>query len=165
MTTSLQAKIIDFGIAKDLEASSATIVGDGFAGKLNYVAPEQLGDFGREIGPWTDVYSLGLVILAVAQGKNVDMSGSLVDAIDKRRAGPDISPVPDNLRPIARGDAAAQSAGAAALDGRRASPMLDGARVPPPAGPPAPSVVAADAGRAGRVEGAAAHRPRRPGCC
>jgi serine/threonine-protein kinase len=96
----LQAKIIDFGIAKDLEASSATIVGDGFAGKLNYVAPEQLGDFGREVGPWTDVYSLGLVILAVAQGRNVDMSGSLVDAIDKRRRGPDLSAVPDTMRPL-----------------------------------------------------------------
>jgi serine/threonine-protein kinase len=95
-----QATIIDFGIAKDLDASSATIVGDGFAGKLNYVAPEQLGDFGRDVGPWTDVYSLGLVILAVANGKNVDMSGSLVDAIDKRRQGPDISAVPANLRPI-----------------------------------------------------------------
>jgi len=94
-----QAKIIDFGIAKDLDSSSATIVGDGFAGKLNYVAPEQLGDYGREIGPWTDVYSLALVILAVAQGKNVNMSGSLVDAIDKRRKGPDISAVPDGLRP------------------------------------------------------------------
>ncbi|HEV2865292.1 MAG TPA: serine/threonine-protein kinase [Allosphingosinicella sp.] len=95
-----QAKIIDFGIAKDLDASSATIVGDGFAGKLNYVAPEQLGDFGREVGPWTDVYSLALVILAVAQGKNVNMSGSLVDAIDKRRQGPDLAAAPDNLRPL-----------------------------------------------------------------
>jgi serine/threonine-protein kinase len=97
-----RATIIDFGIAKDLDASSATIVGDGFAGKLNYVAPEQLGDFGREIGPWTDVYSLGLVILAVAQGRTVDMSGSLVDAIDKRRKGPDISEVPGNLRNLVR---------------------------------------------------------------
>ncbi|HVQ07604.1 MAG TPA: serine/threonine-protein kinase [Allosphingosinicella sp.] len=95
-----EATIIDFGIAKDLDSSSATIVGDGFAGKLNYVAPEQLGDFGREVGPWTDVYSLGLVILAVAQGDNVDMSGSLVDAIDKRRKGPDISAIPGNLRPL-----------------------------------------------------------------
>ena len=94
-----QAKIIDFGIAKDLDSSSATIVGDGFAGKLNYVAPEQLGDYGREVGPWTDVYSLALVILAVAQGKAVNMSGSLVDAIDKRRKGPDISAIPDSLRP------------------------------------------------------------------
>ncbi|HYD14319.1 MAG TPA: serine/threonine-protein kinase [Allosphingosinicella sp.] len=97
-----QATIIDFGIAKDLDASSATIVGDGFAGKLNYVAPEQLGDFGREVGPWSDVYSLGLVILAVAQGKAVDMSGSLVDAIDKRRKGPDLSALPNNLLPIVR---------------------------------------------------------------
>ena len=95
-----QAKIIDFGIAKDLDAGSATIVGDGFAGKLNYVAPEQLGDYGREIGPWTDVYSLGLVMLAVAQGKSVNMSGSLVDAIDKRRKGPDLSAVPASLRPV-----------------------------------------------------------------
>jgi hypothetical protein len=67
---------------------------------LNYVAPEQLGDFGREIGPWSDVYSLGLVMLAVAQGKNVDMSGSLVDAIDKRRRGPDLSGAPASLRPL-----------------------------------------------------------------
>ncbi|MGQ0659492.1 protein kinase domain-containing protein [Sphingosinicella sp.] len=95
-----QAKIIDFGIAKDLEASSATIVGDGFAGKLNYVAPEQLGDFGREVGPWTDVYSLALVILAVANGKAVNMSGSLVDAIDKRRKGPDLTAVPGELRGV-----------------------------------------------------------------
>ena len=95
-----QAKIIDFGIAKDLDPGSKTIVGDGFAGKLNYVAPEQLGDFGREVGPWTDVYSLALVILAVALGKNVQMGGSLVDAVDKRRAGPDVSGAPEELRPI-----------------------------------------------------------------
>src|SRR6185295_2832795 len=35
-----------------------------------------------------------------AQGKNVDMSGSLVDAIDKRRRGPDLAAVPDSLRPL-----------------------------------------------------------------
>lgn len=95
-----RAKIIDFGIAKDLDPGSATIVGEGFAGKLNYVAPEQLGDFGRQVGPWTDVYSLGLVVLAVAGGRNVAMGGSLVDAVDKRRAGPDLSAAPDDLRPI-----------------------------------------------------------------
>lgn len=95
-----KAKIIDFGIAKDLDPGSKTIVGDGFAGKLNYVAPEQLGDFGRDVGPWSDVYSLGLVILAVAIGRNVDMGATLVDAVDKRRAGPDLSPIPESLRPV-----------------------------------------------------------------
>ncbi len=94
------AKIIDFGIAKDLDPGSATIIGDGFAGKLNYVAPEQLGDFGREVGGWTDVYSLGLVLLAVAMKRDVDMGGTLVDAVDKRRAGPDLTPAPPELRPV-----------------------------------------------------------------
>ena len=97
------AKIIDFGIAKDLDPSSATIVGDGFAGKLNYVAPEQLGDFGREMGAWTDVYSLALVMLAVIHGKPVNMGGSLVDAVDKRRSGPDLSGVPENIREVIEG--------------------------------------------------------------
>jgi serine/threonine protein kinase len=95
-----RARIIDFGIAKDLDPTKATIVGDGFAGKLAYVAPEQFGDFGREIGPWTDIYSLGLVIMAVATGKDVDMGTTLVEAVDKRRQGIDLSPVAEDLRPI-----------------------------------------------------------------
>ena len=89
-----RAKIIDFGIAKDLDPSKSTIVGDGFAGKLGYVAPEQFGDFGREVGPWTDVYSLGLVILSVASGQHVDMGATLVEAVDRRRAGPDVTLAP-----------------------------------------------------------------------
>jgi tRNA A-37 threonylcarbamoyl transferase component Bud32 len=93
-----RARVIDFGIAKDLDPGSKTIVGDGFAGKLNYVAPEQLGDFGREVGPWSDVYSLGLVLLAVALGREVDMGGTPVDAVDKRRKGPDLSGIPAEIR-------------------------------------------------------------------
>lgn len=95
-----EARIIDFGIAKDLDPSKATIVGEGFAGKLGYVAPEQFGDYSREIGPWTDVYSLGLVILATALGRDVDMGATLVEAVDRRRAGPDLSPIPAELRPV-----------------------------------------------------------------
>ncbi|WP_156678368.1 serine/threonine-protein kinase [Sphingomonas profundi] len=95
-----RARIIDFGIAKDLDPGQKTIIGDGFAGKLGYVAPEQLGDFDREVGPWSDVYSLGLVILAVALGRNVDMGTTFVGAIDKRRTGADLSDAPAELRPI-----------------------------------------------------------------
>ncbi|MFC4294344.1 serine/threonine-protein kinase [Novosphingobium tardum] len=94
------AKIIDFGIAKDLDPSSKTIVGEGFAGKLGYVAPEQLGSYNRSVGPWTDVYSLGLVMLAVAQKRDVDMGGSLADAFEKRQSIPDLSAAPEELRPV-----------------------------------------------------------------
>jgi serine/threonine-protein kinase len=143
------AKIIDFGIAKDLNAGAATIIGDGFAGKLNYVAPEQLGDFNRSVGPWTDVYSLGLLILAVAMRKDVDMGGTLVNAVDKRRAGPDISGAPEELRPLLslmlRPDPAQrpQSMGEV-LDLLRNPPKLE-APAPPqvaqPAEPPVPAFV------------------------
>jgi serine/threonine-protein kinase len=95
-----QAKIIDFGIAKDLDPAKGTIVGDGFAGKLGYVAPEQFGDYDRQVGPWTDVYSLGLVVLAAAQGRDVDMGATLVEAVDRRRAGPDLTAAPAELRPV-----------------------------------------------------------------
>ena len=95
-----RAKLIDFGIAKDLDPGTATVIGNGFAGKLGYVAPEQLGDHGRRLGPWTDVYSLGLVILALARGRDLGLGGSLVDAVDKRRAGLDLSAVPTPLRAV-----------------------------------------------------------------
>lgn len=95
-----KAKVIDFGIAKDLDPSNKTIVGDGFAGKLGFVAPEQFGDYNREVGPWTDVYSLALVVLALAAGKPIDMGATLVDAIDKRRKGPDLAAAPEVLRPV-----------------------------------------------------------------
>lgn len=95
-----RAKIIDFGIAKSMEIGAQTVVGDGFAGKLGYVAPEQFGDFDRRIGPWTDVYSLGLVVLALAGGRAPDMGTTLVEAIDRRRAGADLGPVPTLLQPL-----------------------------------------------------------------
>jgi serine/threonine-protein kinase len=95
-----QAKIIDFGIVKDLDPSKGTIVGDGFAGRLGFASPEQFGSFKRDIGPWTDVYSLGLVLLTVAAGHAIDMGSNLADALDKRRAVPDLTDAPAALRPL-----------------------------------------------------------------
>lgn len=95
-----RAKIIDFGIAKDLDPGEGTIIGDGFAGKLGYIAPEQLGDFDRSIGPWTDVYSLALTIMAVALGRDVNMGKTMVEAIDRRRSGVDLSAAPEEIRDV-----------------------------------------------------------------
>ena len=56
-----RAKIIDFGIAR-AGVGGETVLGGLFAGKYNFVSPEQLGLFGGEIGEASDIYSLGLVI-------------------------------------------------------------------------------------------------------
>jgi serine/threonine-protein kinase len=95
-----RAKIIDFGIAKSLDLSVETMVGDGFAGKLGYVAPEQFGDYGRQVGPWTDVYSTALVMLAFARGVAPAMGTTLSEAVERRRTGPDLADVPVELAPL-----------------------------------------------------------------
>jgi eukaryotic-like serine/threonine-protein kinase len=93
-----QAKIIDFGIAKDVAGTEKTVIGSAFAGKLTYAAPEQVNETG-DIGFWTDVYSLGLVLLAVALGRNPPMGTSQISASEARRKVPDLSTVPEELRP------------------------------------------------------------------
>jgi len=92
-------KIIDFGIVKDTK-SRETIVGTGFAGKLSFVAPEQLGEPEYDIGPWTDIYSLALVILGLAAGREIDMGHTPGAAIRKRHEPIDLSSVSPKLRPL-----------------------------------------------------------------
>ncbi len=79
-----EAKIIDFGIAKLLDAGEGTIV-DGFKGKLSYASPEQLGFHGGKIDGRSDFYCLGLVLVAAAMGRPMPMGTSVVEAVDARR--------------------------------------------------------------------------------
>jgi hypothetical protein len=95
-----RARIIDFGIAKSLEVGVETVIGTGFAGKLGYVAPEQFGEHGRTIGPWTDVYSTALVLRAFASGRPSDMGTTLSDAVERRRVVPSLDDVPPELAPV-----------------------------------------------------------------
>jgi formylglycine-generating enzyme required for sulfatase activity len=96
-----RAKIIDFGIAKDVHTDRTTMFGGGFAGKFGFAAPEQFLEFGQTVGPWTDIYSLGLVMASLALGRDLEMAGAgYVDAIARRRAGVDVSDLDPALRPL-----------------------------------------------------------------
>ncbi|TIW68767.1 MAG: serine/threonine protein kinase, partial [Mesorhizobium sp.] len=59
-----RAKIIDFGIARSAAVGGETLIGGRFAGKYNYVSPEQLGLYGAEVSEQSDIYSMGLVLAA-----------------------------------------------------------------------------------------------------
>ena len=93
-----KAKIIDFGISKMADPEQKTIVGDDFAGKFSYVSPEQLGMFGGKVDGRSDIYSLGLVLAAAAQGEPLDMGQSPISVIEARRTVPDLSRVPAAVR-------------------------------------------------------------------
>jgi serine/threonine-protein kinase len=95
-----RAKIIDFGIARSATVGGETLLGGVFAGKYNFVSPEQLGMFGAEVTEQSDIYSLGLVMAAALRGAPLDMSGSQVEVIEKRRVVPDLSAIDPGLRGI-----------------------------------------------------------------
>ena len=65
-----RVKIVDFGIAKatsDLEVGTF-VTSTGIAlGTPNYVAPEQA--MAQDIGPWTDLYSVGIVTFELFAGR------------------------------------------------------------------------------------------------
>jgi serine/threonine-protein kinase len=95
-----KARIIDFGIARSTRADDATIIGGGFAGKYNYVSPEQLGLFGGNITAKSDVYSLGLLLAQCLRGTPIDMAGTQAEVIEKRRKIPDLSDIDETMRPL-----------------------------------------------------------------
>ncbi|WP_054312723.1 serine/threonine-protein kinase [Mesorhizobium sp. 1M-11] len=95
-----RAKIIDFGIARSATVGGETLIGGKFAGKYNYVSPEQLGLYGGEVSEQSDIYSLGLVLAAALRGKSLDMSGSQFEVIEKRRTVPDLSDIDPDFRDL-----------------------------------------------------------------
>jgi serine/threonine protein kinase len=95
-----QAKIIDFGIARSTRVGDGTIIGSGFAGKYNYVSPEQLGLFGGDVTAKSDIYSLGLVLAECLTGRPIDMGGTQFEVLEKRRVVPDLRTADRRFRPL-----------------------------------------------------------------
>jgi hypothetical protein len=95
-----QAKIIDFGIARSTRAGDGTIIGSAFAGKYNYVSPEQLGLYGGDVTAKSDIYSLGLVLAACLLGQPLDMGGTQFEVLEKRRVVPDLTAIDRRFRPL-----------------------------------------------------------------
>lgn len=95
-----RAKIIDFGIARSSILGEGTVIGSGFAGKYNYVSPEQLGLYGGDVTGRSDMYSFGLVLAEALAGKPLDMGGTQVQILDKRRRVPDLSGTDARIRPL-----------------------------------------------------------------
>jgi serine/threonine protein kinase len=95
-----RAKIIDFGIARSQRPGEGTLIGGAFAGKYNYVAPEQLGLAGGEVTAKSDIYSFGLVLAEALRGRPLDMNGTQAEVVEKRRSVPDLSGIEPSIRPL-----------------------------------------------------------------
>ena len=96
------AKLIDFGIAKSTNIGAGTLLQGQFAGKFNWVSPEQLGAHGGVVDGRSDIYSLALLVAAASKGQVLPMGSSIVDAVGKRSSVPDLSGVDPHLVPLLR---------------------------------------------------------------
>lgn len=88
------AVIIDFGIAKDTNPGAETIVGNEFAGKYSYAAPEQLSGNSDER---SDIYALGALLLATFRGKKPDVGANPLEVVERKALPPDTQGVPEPL--------------------------------------------------------------------
>jgi len=77
-----QAVIIDFGIAKDTNPGVETIVGNEFAGKYSYAAPEQMSG---QTDARSDIYSLGALLLANYRGKSPSLGANPMEVVENKR--------------------------------------------------------------------------------
>jgi serine/threonine protein kinase len=63
-------KITDFGLAKRLDSDGTALTRDGaVVGTPGYMAPEQAAGRVQEVGPWTDVYALGVTLYELLTGR------------------------------------------------------------------------------------------------
>ncbi len=127
-----EAVIIDFGIAKDSTTGARTIVGNEFAGKYEYAAPEQMHG---QAEPRSDLYALGASLLATFRGRVPDVGRSPGEVLRHKEHRLDTSGVPEPLKTLiddlTQPDPAHRPPSAAAVVkeiARLLQPGLDGAR-------------------------------------
>nr|WP_232281952.1 serine/threonine protein kinase [Roseobacter sp. SK209-2-6] len=137
-----QAVIIDFGIAKDTNPGAETIVGNEFAGKYSYAAPEQMAGL---TDARSDIYSLGALLLANFRGKSPSLGDNPMEVVENKKLPLNTDGLPQPLKLIIERmcepdpDKRLQSASAVLefLD----NPIADGdAKIDAPIEPPAPDV-------------------------
>ena len=65
-----QPVLMDFGLAREVEREENDLTKDGaMLGTPAYMSPEQIRGIAREIGPATDIYSLGVVMYRLLTGR------------------------------------------------------------------------------------------------
>jgi len=90
----LRVKLSDFGIA--LLSDSARLTDPSLTtGTAAYLSPEQAN--GTDIGPASDVYSLGLVLLECVNGEVVFPGHTVPSVLERLRVDP---PVPSDVPPV-----------------------------------------------------------------
>ncbi len=79
-TTEAEPKITDFGIAKAIGGSKNVTHTGAVIGTANYMSPEQAAGKNDEIGPVSDIYSLGAILYELLTGRPPFQASGFADA-------------------------------------------------------------------------------------
>ncbi|MEI8018537.1 MAG: serine/threonine-protein kinase, partial [Schlesneria sp.] len=84
-------KISDFGLAKRTDAPSGPTLTEHILGTPTYMAPEQAAGRSRQVGPATDIYSLGAILYRLLIGRPPFVGETVMEIV---RQVTDDDPVP-----------------------------------------------------------------------
>ncbi|MGW7354902.1 serine/threonine-protein kinase, partial [Streptomyces sp. NPDC054784] len=93
-------RLIDFGVAR-LSGATALTATDVVVGSPGFLSPEQVRAGTGELGPSSDVFSLGGVLAYAVTGRRPFGSGTAAAVLFRTvHEEPDLDGVPDGLRPL-----------------------------------------------------------------
>ncbi|MCE9572739.1 MAG: protein kinase [Deltaproteobacteria bacterium] len=76
-------KLLDFGIARVATKDAALTQSGALMGTPAYMAPEQVAGNRGQIGPWTDVYSMGVILYEALSGASPFAAETVTEVLGK----------------------------------------------------------------------------------
>jgi WD40 repeat protein/predicted Ser/Thr protein kinase len=85
-------KVVDFGLAKSLEADSHLTQSGVFIGTPSYAAPEQVAGSNKAVGPPADIYALGAIFYHLLTGRPPFQGPTVLCTMEQVRSADPVPP-------------------------------------------------------------------------
>ena len=85
-------KIVDFGLAKTLEADANLTQSGVFLGTPSYAAPEQFDATNRVVGPAADIYALGAIFYHMLTGRPPFQAATVLQTLEQVKSADPVPP-------------------------------------------------------------------------
>ena len=85
-------KVVDFGLAKTLEADSNLTRSGVFYGTPSYAAPEQVEGLTKSVGPAADIYALGAILYHMLTGRPPFQAATVLRTLEQVKTADPVPP-------------------------------------------------------------------------